>query len=42
MCRLMPASVAQLDARPTGGREVVGSNAAEAGNILSMDKRVDS
>ena len=31
----MPALVAQLDARPTGGKEVAGSNPAEVGNILS-------
>ena len=30
-----PASVAQLDARPTGDQEVVGSTPAEVGNILS-------
>ena len=30
-----PASVAQLDARPTGDKEVAGSTPAEAGNILS-------
>ena len=30
-----PASVAQLDARLTGGQEVAGSAAAEFGNILS-------
>ena len=29
------ASVAQLDARPTGDQEVAGSNPAEVGNILS-------
>ena len=29
------ASVAQLDARPTGDQEVVGSTPAEVGNILS-------
>ena len=31
----MPASVAQLDARPTGDQEVAGSTPAEVGNILS-------
>ena len=31
----VPASVAQLDARPTGDREVAGSTPAEVGNILS-------
>ena len=31
----MPVSVAQLDARPTGDQEVVGSTPAEVGNILS-------
>ena len=30
-----PASVAQLDARPTGDQEVTVSNPAEDGNILS-------
>ena len=30
-----PASVAQLDARPTGDREVADSTPAEVGNILS-------
>ena len=30
-----PASVAQLDARPTGNQEVAGSTPAEVGNILS-------
>ena len=30
-----PASVAQLDARPTGDQEVAGSTPAEVGNILS-------
>ena len=29
------ASVAQLDARPTGDQEIVGSTPAEVGNILS-------
>ena len=29
-----PASVAQLDARPTGDQEVAGSTSAEVGNIL--------
>ena len=29
------ASVAQLDARPTGDQEVAGSNPAKVGNILS-------
>ena len=33
-CQL-PASVAQLDARPTEDQEVVGSTPAEVGNILS-------
>ena len=32
---LQPASVAQLDARPTGDQEVAGSTPAEVGNILS-------
>ena len=32
---LMPASVAQLDAHPTGDQEVAGSTPAEVGNILS-------
>ena len=31
----MSASVAQLDARPTGEQEVAGSTHAEVGNILS-------
>ena len=31
----LPASVAQLDARPTGDQEVAGSIPAEVGNILS-------
>ena len=31
----MSASVAQLDARPTGNQEVAGSTPAEIGNILS-------
>ena len=31
----LPASVAQLDARPTGHQEVAGSIPAEVGNILS-------
>ena len=31
----LPASVAQLDARPTGNQEVAGSTPAEIGNILS-------
>ena len=31
-----PASVAQLDARPTGDQEVTGSTPAEVGNILSL------
>ena len=31
----MPASVAQLDARPTGDQEVAGSTPAEVGDILS-------
>ena len=30
-----PASVAQLDARPTGDQEVAGSTPAEVGSILS-------
>ena len=30
-----PASVAQLDARPTGDQEVAGSTPTEVGNILS-------
>ena len=30
-----PASVAQLDVRPTGDQEVAGSTPAEVGNILS-------
>ena len=30
-----PASVAQLDARPTGDQEAAGSTPAEVGNILS-------
>ena len=30
-----PASVTQLDARPTGDQEVPGSTPAEVGNILS-------
>ena len=32
----MPASVAQLDARPTGDQEVAGSTFAEVGKILSL------
>ena len=32
---IWPASVAQLDARPTGDQEVAGSTPAEVGNILS-------
>ena len=32
---LEAASVAQLDARPTGDQEVAGSNPAGVGNILS-------
>ena len=32
---VQPASVAQLDARPTGDQEVAGSTPAEVGNILS-------
>ena len=32
---IVPASVAQLDARPTGDQEVAGSTPAEVGNILS-------
>ena len=31
----MPASVARLDARPTGDQEVTGSTPAEVGNILA-------
>ena len=31
----LPASVDQLDARPTGDQEVVSSTPAEVGNILS-------
>ena len=31
---ILPASVAQLDAHPTGDQEVAGSNPAEVGNIL--------
>ena len=31
----LPASVAQIDARPTGDQEVAGSTPAEVGNILS-------
>ena len=31
----VPASVAQLAARPTGDQEVAGSTPAEVGNILS-------
>ena len=31
----LPASVAQLNARPTGVQEVAGSTPAEVGNILS-------
>ena len=31
----LPASVAQLDARPTEDQEVAGSTSAEVGNILS-------
>ena len=31
----LPASAAQLDARPTGDQEVAGSTPAEVGNILS-------
>ena len=33
--QILPASVAQLDARPTGDQEVAGSTPAEVGNILS-------
>ena len=33
--REKPASVAQLEARPTGDQEVASSTPAEAGNILS-------
>ena len=32
---VVPASVAQLDARPTGDQAVVGSTPVEVGNILS-------
>ena len=32
---MLPASVARLDARPTGDQEVAGSTPAEVGNILS-------
>ena len=32
-----PASVAQLDARPTGHQKVAGSTPAEVGNILRGD-----
>ena len=32
---MLMASVAQLDARPTGDQEVAGSTPAEVGNILS-------
>ena len=31
----LPASVAQLDMRPTGDQEVAGSTPAKVGNILS-------
>ena len=31
----VPASLAQLDACPTGDQEVAGSTSAEVGNILS-------
>ena len=31
---IVPASVAQLDARPTGDQEVAGSTPVEVGNIL--------
>ena len=31
----LPASVAQLDARPTGDQELAGSTSTEVGNILS-------
>ena len=31
----LPASVAQLDARPTGDQEVAGSTPRRVGNILS-------
>ena len=33
--QVLPASVAQLDARQTGDQEVVGSTPAEVSNILS-------
>ena len=32
---IKPASLGQLDVRPTGDQEVVGSTPAEVGNILS-------
>ena len=32
---IMPAPVAQLDARPTGDQKVAGLTPAEVGNILS-------
>ena len=35
MLRELPASMAQLDAHPTGDQEVAGSTPAEVGNILS-------
>ena len=35
ICFMLPASVAQLDARPTGDHKVAGSTPAEVGNILS-------
>ena len=33
----LPASVAQLDARPTGDQEIAGSAPAEVGIILSWE-----
>ena len=33
----LPASVAQLDTRPTGDQEVAGSTPAEIGNVLCGD-----
>ena len=33
---LGPASVGQLDVRPTGDQEVVGSTPSEVGNFLSL------
>ena len=34
MINVLPASMAQLDARPTGDQEVAGLTPAEVGNIL--------